>query len=1060
MAQSKFSFLSQEFLDKYKHKKPDFGFGALGHFVYKRTYSRVKDDGNNEEWFETVERVVNGVMNDARNWVNHNRLGFRDEKGRKTAEEMFDKIFNLKFVPPGRGLWTVGTDIVEKKKLNMANFNCCFITTQDIDRCGTYAFRYLMDLSMLGCGVGFDTRGAGKIEIKEPIRINGNELKSSPYKLRMNKFIENLIEHECTFICNSTVISTARELERAELTHPIMYESCSFEQSIFDDEIKDDNIFNIKYNTLEPVIYNGEDNHLVQEFHDQVLEQIREINDAYASAIECANDPTLLDNLSTLALKYYNKAKGSVDTLKMNQSFDWELSEKKHYLDIYNHELAYLKSMEGHWVYKSTIADMREGWVEALGTLLDSYMRPFSYPFVYNYDIIRKEGEPLKTFGGTASGPRPLIEMIGLLRKLYDNNIGRTISERLIVDTMNLIGKCVVSGNVRRCLPENTFIRTTTGLVRIDDLKTGDSVVHSKGVSKIKNVINQGVQKLLCVKTQYGDNYYTELHRIATKSPIMMPGDIQAEQYVYRFVKNLQVGDTIMLSTHFEHVKPKYYASKEEVIDLANRLDEYDSIPKVILQSDKHKIDMFLSAIPRSVIKKCSSNVLHELEQLHSVKYMENMNNEALVEVPIKDIYNAHEALTYDIELFDVHEFVEASGVINHNSSLIALGSQTEEFINLKNYNMYPERSHYSWTSNNSVYGIVGQNYEHLSPLIANNGEPGIMWLENARNYSRMGREPDYKDLGVMGTNPCGEISLESGETCNLSEIFISRHDNLEEFLRTIKYAYLYSKIISLGSCHWSKANRTILRNRRIGCSMSGMVDFIDNRSTKDHSGLEVLRQWLDAGYKEIEHWDIVYSKYLAIPRSIKKTTIKPSGTVSLLAGVSPGCHWPIYKSYIRRVRVNKSSKLLEPLRNAGYKIEPCVGSEATTVVVEFPVKLNVKRDATEVSIWEKAMLASFIQEHWSDNQVSITVDFNVETEKSQIEKILDYFQYKLKAVSFLPVYPDGTPYEQMPYERITTEKYEELMKDIKEVDYHGVVQDAEPEMYCDGEKCIVLQKS
>jgi ribonucleotide reductase alpha subunit len=1058
MAQLKFSFLSQEFLNKYKNRNPDFGFGALGHFVYKRTYSRVKDDGSNEEWYETVERVVNGVMNDSRNWVNNNRLGFCDTKGIKTAEEMYDKIYNLKFVPPGRGLWTVGTDIIEKKKLNMANFNCCFITTQDIHKCGTYAFRYLMDLSMLGCGVGFDTRGAGKIEIREPIRVNGSQIKSSPYKLRMNKFIETLINNNCSFNTGEVSISTIKELEKAELVHPIQYESCSYEQGIFDEDIKDDNIFNIHHNTIEPVIYSGQDNHLIQEMHDKILSEIQEINKNYDLAIKYINDNSI--ELPPKAQKIYDASNGNIEAIKSAQSFDWTLSEKKHYLDIYVHELAYLKSMEGYWVYRCIIADTREGWVEALGTLLDSYIRQFSYPFVYNYDLIRKEGAPLKTFGGTASGPRPLIEMIGLLRKIYDTNIGRPISERVIVDTMNLIGKCVVSGNVRRCLPENTFIRTTTGFVRIDDLKRGDSVVNSKGISKVINVINQGVQKLICVETRFGNHYYTEMHRIAVKSPIMMPGDIQSERYVYRHIRNLQVGDLIVFSTHFELVKPKYTITKEEIIDFAEHLDDYDSVPKIILQSDKYKIDMFLSAIKSNVLSKCSPSVIHELEQLHSVKYMQNMNNEAFVEVHIKDIYDAYEALTYDIELAEVHEFVEASGIINHNSSLIALGTQSEEFINLKNYGMNPERSHYGWASNNSIYGNVGQNYHHLSELIANNGEPGIMWLENARNYSRMSREPDYKDLGVMGTNPCGEISLESGETCNLSEIFISRHDNLEEFLKTIKYAYMYSKIISLGSCHWSKANRTILRNRRIGCSISGVVDFIDNRASNEHSGLELLRQWITKGYDEIEKWDIVYSKYFAIPRSIKKTTIKPSGTVSLLAGVSPGCHWPIYKTYIRRVRVNKSSKLIEPLRNAGYKIEPCIGSEATTVVIEFPVKLNVKRDATEVSIWEKAMLASFIQEHWSDNQVSITIDFNVMTEKSQIEKILDYFQYKLKAVSFLPVYPEGTPYAQMPYERITEEKYSELIANIKKVDYVGVVQDAEPEMYCDGEKCIVLQKT
>lgn len=55
--------LKDDFIRLYQDKKADFGFNGLGNLVYKRTYSRVKDDGNNEEWHETVKRVVEGCFN-------------------------------------------------------------------------------------------------------------------------------------------------------------------------------------------------------------------------------------------------------------------------------------------------------------------------------------------------------------------------------------------------------------------------------------------------------------------------------------------------------------------------------------------------------------------------------------------------------------------------------------------------------------------------------------------------------------------------------------------------------------------------------------------------------------------------------------------------------------------------------------------------------------------------------------------------------------------------------------------------------------------------------------
>ena len=294
------------------------------------------------------------------------------------------------------------------------------------------------------------------------------------------------------------------------------------------------------------------------------------------------------------------------------------------------------------------------------------------------------------------------------------------------------------------------------------------------------------------------------------------------------------------------------------------------------------------------------------------------------------------------------------------------------------------------------------------------------------RHYGRMKDKPNGHDMRVMGANPCMEQSLESYEMCCLVETFPDRADSKEDFLRTLKFAYLYAKTVTLGKTDWVETNRVQLRNRRIGTSVSGVAQFITN------NGLDELRTWLEEGYDTIKKYDDIYSEWLAIPKSIKVTSVKPSGTVSLLPGSTPGIHYPESNFYIRRMRLNITSDMIEPLREAGYHIEPDVTAPNETVVVEIPVAVEGVRVLKDVSMWEQLELAAFMQHYWADNQVSCTVTFQ-KHEKKDIDKALNYYQYKLKGISFLPKTEKGL-YAQMPYEEITEQTYHEKAKQIKPI--------------------------
>ncbi|MHA1916627.1 MAG: ribonucleoside-triphosphate reductase, adenosylcobalamin-dependent [Promethearchaeota archaeon] len=641
--------LNEDFLNQFKGKQPD--WGPIGYITYKRTYARlIEEENRKEEFWETLKRVVEGCYSIQKEHCVKLSLPWSDEKAQKSAQIMFKKIWEFKFSPPGRGLWMMGTEFIARHG-SMSLNNCGFASTEDIDLKYSKAFEFVMDALMLGVGVGFDTKGAGKIKILKP----------------------------------------------------------------------------------------------------------------------------------------------------QEETFDFE------------------------------IEDSREGWVEGLKLILEAYFLGKQVPNI-SFSKIRPAGEPIRGFGGIASGPGPLKEMYQEIQKILENRVGQPITSVDILDIMNHIGKCVVAGNVRR-------------------------------------------------------------------------------------------------------------------------------------------------------------------------------------------------------------------------SAEIALGDPTDlDFVTCKQ----DEEALYShrWASNNSVFAVKGLDYSFIANQIAVNGEPGIFWLDNAQAYSRMGDPPDYKDKKAAGVNPCGEQTLESFELCCLVETFPSRHESYEEFQETLKYAYLYSKSVTLVNTHWQETNAVMLKNRRMGISQTGIIEAFVK------IGRRRVLEWCDKAYKYLRELDNEYSDWLCIPKSIKITTVKPSGTVSLLPGVPPGIHYPHSEYYIRRIRLSKNSDLIEPIKNAGFKIEDDLYSP-NTVCAEFPIhEKYFDRSKNEVSIWEQAENAAAYQRLWSDNQVSITITFK-QNEADQVQHVLECYEDKLKSASFLPIKEHG--YKQAPYEEITKEQFEEMIAKISPLSL-GDTQDREiGEKFCDADgKCDV----
>ena len=114
---------------------------------------------------------------------------------------------------------------------------------------------------------------------------------------------------------------------------------------------------------------------------------------------------------------------------------------------------------------------------------------------------------------------------------------------------------------------------------------------------------------------------------------------------------------------------------------------------------------------------------------------------------------------------------------------------------------------HHRWGSNNSFNAVVGMDYTWHAEQSQKNGEPGYIWLDNARTRGRFKDGERLDDVNVAGFNPCVEQQLEDAELCCLVETFPAKHEDMEDYLKTLKIAYLYGKTITLSNTHWPETN-------------------------------------------------------------------------------------------------------------------------------------------------------------------------------------------------------------------------------------------------------------
>ena len=371
------------------------------------------------------------------------------------------------------------------------------------------------------------------------------------------------------------------------------------------------------------------------------------------------------------------------------------------------------------------------------------------------------------------------------------------------------------------------------------------------------------------------------------------------------------------------------------------------------------------------------------------------------------------------VDVLDIMNIIGSIVVAGNvrRSAEIAIGSiDDREFADAKRWdlgNIPIERA----MSNNTFY-VNAEQMQNLPDYIwegyKGNGEPyGFFNLDAARTFGRTGEH--RPDPSVVGVNPCAEIPLANRESCNLSEIFLPMISSKEELFDIASLLYKVQKATAALPYLDSVSDKITSSNMRLGLGVTGVAQAQDKID------------WLDDTYIALRALDKEWSAYRGWPESVRLTTVKPSGTLSLLPGVTPGVHPGFSQFFIKRMRMSSSDILVDYCRSKGFHVEPLRNFDGSedhrTVVVEFPCAFpDGTVVAADMSAIDQMDLVRRLQKVWADNSISVTVYYRIE-ELDDIKRYLSDHWHEMKSVSFLLHSDHG--FDQAPMGEITKEEYD-----------------------------------
>lgn len=377
-----------------------------------------------------------------------------------------------------------------------------------------------------------------------------------------------------------------------------------------------------------------------------------------------------------------------------------------------------------------------------------------------------------------------------------------------------------------------------------------------------------------------------------------------------------------------------------------------------------------------------------------------------------------------------VGEVVVVGGV--RRSALISLSNLDDfEMAKAKSGQWWETEGQRALANNSAVYNSKPNTAQFLREwrnlYESKSGERGIYNLDAVRKHiDKFDRRDSSK---VSGTNPCGEILLRANQFCNLTEVVIDAEDTVKTLSAKIRLATI------LGTWQSTLSNFKYIRKtwqtnteeeRLLGVSLTGIFG---NKLTGTlhpelNSMLDKMRELaVSENAKEADK--------IGVNHSTAITTVKPSGTVSQLTGVSSGIHPWYSKYYIRSVRADNKDPLTAFLKDFGVPSEPDVMKPDMTTVFYFPIKAPDNATVTkDLSAIDHLEVWKAYRTHWTEHNPSVTINVAEDEWLDVGAWVFKNFD-SIGGVSFLPLSEHS--YKQAPYQEVTEEEYNKAVKSMPE---------------------------
>jgi ribonucleoside-diphosphate reductase alpha chain len=322
-------------------------------------------------------------------------------------------------------------------------------------------------------------------------------------------------------------------------------------------------------------------------------------------------------------------------------------------------------------------------------------------------------------------------------------------------------------------------------------------------------------------------------------------------------------------------------------------------------------------------------------------------------------------------------------------------------------------------------------------------GEPGI-YFNNDKDW---------------GTNPCCEIALRPYQFCNLCEVNASDIESQEDLEERVKAAAFIGTLqAGYTDFHYLRDvwRETTEKDALIGVSMTGIG-----------SGV-VLGYDMEKAADKVKRENSRVSKLIGVKKAARTTTVKPAGTTSLALGTSSGIHAWHNDYYIRRIRVGKNESIYNYLiNNHPELVEDEYFRPHDTAVIQVPQKAPegaIMRTESPFQLMErvKNIATEWVKNGHRNGSNTHNVSATISLKDDDWELAGEWMWENREHYNGLSVLPhDGGSYIQAPFEDISKERYDELVKALQGVDLTNVIEiddntNLSGELACAGGSCEV----